>query len=53
MAFLFEHHTKVNSQGHIVQTPQPVAAPEINPSEAGTALLLLAGLIAIICGKRL
>lgn len=52
MAFLFEHHTKVDTQGHIVQDGKPpLQAPEINPSDAGTALLLLAGALAVICGK--
>lgn len=46
------HHTSaVDSHGTVYQV-KPLAAPEINPSEGLTAVLLLAGMLAVLMGKR-
>lgn len=45
------HHTNaVTSHGTVYQTP--VQAPEIDPGTGLTAALLLAGLLAVIVGRR-
>jgi hypothetical protein len=45
------HHTAVDSHGN-VQPGQTVQAPEIDPSAGLSAVLLLAGLLAVLVGKR-
>jgi hypothetical protein len=44
------HHTAVDASGHIL--PSTVKAPEINPSEGFAAVLLLAGMLAVLVGRR-
>jgi uncharacterized protein (TIGR03382 family) len=48
---LFGHHNRADSHGQI-QTDTPVQAPELNASEGFTAVLLLAGLLAVLMGRR-
>lgn len=51
MAFLFAKHTHADSHGTI-QTDKPLAAPEIDPSSGFTAVLFLAGILAVLVGRR-
>jgi hypothetical protein len=48
------HRTQaVDNHGTVYQQPgKPLAAPEINASEGLTAVLLLAGMLAVLMGKR-
>ena len=48
------HHTNgVDSHGTVYQQPgKPLAAPEINADAGLTAVLLLAGVLAVLVGKR-
>jgi hypothetical protein len=54
MAFLFGKHDQADSHGTIHPIPpHTVAAPEIDPSAGFTAVLLLAGLLAVLTGRRI
>ena len=47
------HHQTVGSNGQLAQPdPMPVKAPEINASESVSALLLLAGMLTVLLGRR-
>lgn len=48
------HHTNaVDSHGTVYQNPgETLQAPEIDPSTGFTAILLLAGLLAVLVGRR-
>lgn len=53
MAFLFSHHTAVDAHGKIIEVPaKPLQAPEISPDAGLTAVLLLAGTLAVLVGRR-
>ena len=49
---IFKHHSRADNHGTIQTDGKPLPAPEINPTEGVSALLLLAGLLAVICGSR-
>ncbi|MDR5726384.1 MAG: hypothetical protein RB191_02835 [Terriglobia bacterium] len=52
MAFLFGKHNHADSHGTIQTDSKPMQAPEIDPGTALTAILLLAGMLAVLMGKR-
>lgn len=48
---IFKHHSHVDTHG-IITMDHPLAAPEIQADGAISALMVLAMLLTIICGKR-
>ena len=52
MSFLFGKHNRADSHGTVVTDSHIVQAPEMNPDQGLGALLLLAGLLAVIFGRK-
>lgn len=48
------HHQAVGSNGQMLAQPDPLPlqAPEINASESISALILLAGMLAVLAGRQ-
>lgn len=56
MSMLFHHNNKVDPHGTVYQDPvhqpQTVQAPEMSASGLVPSLILVAGMLAVIFGKR-